>query len=172
MQNCPGHKLKECLSLYISSVAHTFKTCYMRFYANQTSHFSLNAVMFPILIAVVCLPFTNLHMSLSIAENIHSDFMWNIWSKLFSIYTGKAAESLKWYDCRWWWSDAYHFIAEFTPVASNRVVKAFKGEGIPIPRGQNGAEGLGQRYAKANEWQFWTAFQHLVYFRCYPVGQG
>ena len=146
MQNCPGHKLKECLSLYISSVGHTFKTCYMRFYANQTSHFSLNVVMFPILIAVVsapitdhyernngnfystklplslslwiffcwhifimfavvCLPFTNLDMSLSIAENIHSDFMWNIWSKLFSIYTGKAAELLKWYDCRWWWSD-------------------------------------------------------------------
>ena len=31
----------------------------MRFYANQTSHFSLNAVMFPILIAVVSAPITD-----------------------------------------------------------------------------------------------------------------
>ena len=31
----------------------------MRFYANQTSHFSLNVVMFPILIAVVSAPITD-----------------------------------------------------------------------------------------------------------------
>lgn len=62
---------------------------------------------------------------------------------------------------------AYH-LAEFTRSASNRAVNLR----IPIHRTRwKRAEGL--ELVLKSKWkrQFRTAFQHFVYFRCYPVGQ-
>ena len=55
----------------------------------------------------------------------------------------------------------YHSIAKFTPE-SNPFGP------LQTARRRSGAAGT----AKANERQFWTASQHLVYFSCYPLGQG